>query len=478
MLHLTAALLSVGFLSSLSACLPAMARLAQQQLSSSTARANSWMPLALLLGSVQRLLSCWHTMVQRGPMLLDVVARTLLSLVQQLQGCGSLLMLPAAAAAARSAPLALVQAAASSSSSSSEHQLQCALFGTQHAASTLLYAMDVQQMEQLDAGVAAEVLRLQNDPAVVEMQLQLLIAWTAQLHKQHTAQQQQQQQQQQQLPPSTAEASSSTQQQQQQQQQQPRRLQPAKQQHRADLLPVPAFHRDMLQLLPGGQAYLDAVAEEAASWRLNWEENAARLRAHAGTCCRTIGQYLYRHLDSIAGQQQLSSNGLVVSGAAVKLVLELQLLASGAVQRQREQHRQQQQNLTPPQQDITDMFPVQTWNSLGLLIRALVATSRSCLPPEVLQQAGLQLLQALAAPLQQWQLSRAGDSFLHNRAVVLALPRFSDALQALVTAACGAEPTHIEGLTGEHYQRFSGVCLPLPQLPGLRILLGIQHTYL
>jgi hypothetical protein len=41
----------------------------------------------------------------------------------------------------------------------------------------------------------------------------------------------------------------------------------AKQQHRADLMSIPAFHEDMLQLLPGGQAYLDAAAEEAAGWR-------------------------------------------------------------------------------------------------------------------------------------------------------------------------------------------------------------------
>jgi hypothetical protein len=53
-----------------------------------------------------------------------------------------------------------------------------------------------------------------------------------------------------------------------QQQQLPPRLgkQPSKQ-LRADLLPIPAFHQlqDMLQLLPGGQAYLDAAAAWAAS---------------------------------------------------------------------------------------------------------------------------------------------------------------------------------------------------------------------
>jgi hypothetical protein len=34
----------------------------------------------------------------------------------------------------------------------------------------------------------------------------------------------------------------------------------------SDLLPVPAFHQDMLALLPGGQAYLDA-AELLQLWR-------------------------------------------------------------------------------------------------------------------------------------------------------------------------------------------------------------------
>jgi hypothetical protein len=347
---------------------------------------------------------------------MQVVVRTLLPLVQQLQGCNTLIVRPAAAA--RSAPAASVQAgsSSSSSSSSSEHQLQRVLFGVQLAASTLLTAIDKQQ--QVDAGVAAEVLRLQNDPAVVEMQLQLLTAFAAQLHKHHTAQQQQQ------LPRGTARASSSNSSSSTQQQQQ----QPAKQQHRADLLPIPAFHQDMLQLLPGGQAYLDAAAEDAAGWGLDDEIHAVQLRTYAGSCCHFINLYLHRHLESIAGQQQLSTNAVVVSGAAVRLVLELTLLASGAVQRQREQQRQQQQQqqqvLTSEDQAITDTFALQTWNLLGMQIKALVVTSRSCLPPELLQQAGLQLLQALAAPLQQWQLSRSSDCLLHNAAATRGLPRF------------------------------------------------------
>jgi hypothetical protein len=295
------------------------------------------------------------------------------------------------------------------------------------------------------------------------MQLQLLTAWAALLHKQHTAQQQQQQQQ---LPQGTAGESSSSSSSSTQQQ----RQQPAKQQHRADLLSIPAFHQDMLQLLPGGQAYLDAAAEEAAGWGLNGEATSVQLLSNAAGCCNTFNEFLYSHLRSIAGHQQISGDAVAVSGAAVRLVLELQLLACGAVHRQREQHRQQQQQqqqqrqhgLTPEQQAIADSFALQTWELLRLQIKAVAAASRSCLPPEVLQPAGLQLLQALAAPLQQWHLSRVGDSFLHTADVTDALPCFGYTLHVLVTAACGGQSTNRQALNGEQHQWFSGVCLPQP----------------
>jgi hypothetical protein len=80
----------------------------------------------------------------------------------------------------------------------------------------------------------------------------------------------------------------------------------------------------------------------------------------------------------------------------------------------------------------------------------LAAISRSRLLPELLQQAGLQLLQALAAPLQQWQLSRVGDSFIDNADAIGALPLFGDTLHGLVTAACGAQRIYDPAPTGEH----------------------------
>jgi hypothetical protein len=159
----------------------------QQQQSSSAARGDSLMPLTHLLDSVWQLLRCWNETFDQVPAVLQVVARTLLPLVQQLPACNSLLVLPAAAAAAAAAawnPSVSVQA--SSRSGSWEHQLLCALYGIQEVAASLINAMHSQN--QLNGGFAAEVLRLQKDPAVAELQLQLLTAWAAQLHKQHTAQ--------------------------------------------------------------------------------------------------------------------------------------------------------------------------------------------------------------------------------------------------------------------------------------------------
>jgi hypothetical protein len=44
-------------------------------------------------------------------------------------------------------------------------------------------------------------------------------------------------------------------------------------------------------------------------------------------------------------------------------------------------------------------------------IKTALRGGRSCLPPVLLQQAGLQLLQALAAPMQQRLLSKSGDPY-------------------------------------------------------------------
>jgi hypothetical protein len=92
-----------------------------------------------------------------------------------------------------------------------------------------------------------------------------------------------------------------------------------------------------------------------------------------------------------------------LSPAAVRLVLELLLLVSALMQRRRTASQQQQQQRVD--HDYGESLLLQANQVLHIQIRAVLqVTGASCLPPEVLQQAGLQLLQALAAPLQQLQL--------------------------------------------------------------------------
>jgi hypothetical protein len=209
-------------------------------------------------------------------------------------------------------------------------------------------------------------------------------------------------------------SSSSSQGQQQQQQ--------SKQQLRADVLPIPAFHQDMLQLLPGGQAYLEASAKLAKTCKPSPD-----FLVHAGSCCYAMYRHLCLSFSKPADQQYAPA----LSAAAVRLVLELQLLAAAEHQR-----CDQQQQGDPA---ITAVLLSNSTRLLHTLIKAAAQASGSCLPPEVLQQAGLQLLQALAAPLQQLQLSQ--DVKLVNYAQTLSLNSASghmgEACHALLTAVCG-----------------------------------------
>jgi hypothetical protein len=377
--------------------------------------------------------------------MLRTIIPAVLPLLQQLQRCGQLL------------PTATVAPPAYSSSSSSSNGSRDTgndlnphqeFIHVQHDIGGFLAELVTYvDAQQLATGVdvqmpACELLR---DPAVSELLLQQLAGFTELLYKEHVAYRQQQRQQQQE---SAADSSSSSSRQLQQ-----HSARGAKQQHRADLLPIPAFHRrtDMLQVLPGGQAYLDAAAAFAAPDQHQNGTNAQLL----AKCLHQVHALQMSIIASLSHTLNAQHAGLAVdatapllSAAAVRLVLQLQLLAASFVQRQRasKQQQLQRQQQQPPEQQLQgaeDLEEAEIWLMrtnflLQLQIRTVVQCTGSCLPPEVLQQAGLQLLQALAAPLQQLQLcsSHDKDNLLELLDVWIHL-RITQQLFALRAAAAG-----------------------------------------
>jgi hypothetical protein len=263
--------------------------------------------------------------------------------------------------------------------------------------------------QQSATGIDAQLpgCQLLRDPAVSELLLQQLAAYTGVLHNDHVARRQEQRQQQRATAAGGSSSSSSSSNQLQQ-----RSAQGAKQQHRADLVDIPAFHQhtDVLQLLPGGQAYLDAAA--ARVWNQQHLGTTTQLWPRIFHQLQVVQVSVIASLASTLEEQHsgqaVDAAAPLMSAAAVRLVLQLQLLAASFVQRQRATKQQQQQEvelLQDPQALL-----LRTNYLLQVQIRAVLQCTRSSsLQPEVLQQAGLQLLQALAAPLQQLQLCSPDD---------------------------------------------------------------------
>jgi hypothetical protein len=317
------------------------------------------------------------------------------------------------------------------------------------------------------AGAKDQVWDLLRDAAASELLLQLLAVHTAVLHQLHTAHisrhqrpRQQQQDRAQQQPSlqeskqshassgqqrsSSSSSSSSTcqreQQQQQQQQPSPPRLH---KQLRADLLSIPAFHHDMLPILAGGQAYLNAAAAALAVKSNNGDDDL-RYVGRLQLCWWTYGlqSSLYDSLEHSLAQPLPRQSALLASPAAVRLVLELQLLAAADLQQQQQRqmpvgdHADTHKQLLLEIHEDACRLLLNSSKLLQLQIRAsLQASGSSCLPPEVLQRAGLQLLQALAAPVQQLQLGM----FSEEMAEMAMSPTagLSDQLFALRAAAAG-----------------------------------------
>jgi hypothetical protein len=208
---------------------------------------------------------------------------------------------------------------------------------------------------------------------------------------------------------------------------------------------IPAFHQhqDMLQLLPGGQAYLNTEIKH--------------LKTHTWCCCYVLYNCLSLGCPIPANQQQWAP---VLSAAAVRLVLELQLLAAAEYQRWQQQQLLQQEEL--PAADAVNLICEST-KLLHTLIRAVAQVSGSCLPPEVLQQTGLQLLQALAAPLQQ--LQQCSDERFQKHAQRLSSSHvpghMGEACSVLLTAACGPSCKGMSDDDGELSECYQGCVLNL-----------------
>jgi hypothetical protein len=351
--------------------------LAQTILQQCSGLPDAWKPFVLLIQTINTALVVTDTVQCHArelvtPSLLSSSLCAAVQLLPQLQRC--VLLLPAAG---------ISTGGSSSSGSSSGISPLGVCVKAQSAQASFINRINAMLQEQkLDAAAAEQVQQLLLDPAVQQLLLQPMVAWVAMLHQDHVSEQQQQ-----------------------------RQLQSGRlsrqQLQQADLLPIPAFHQEMLQLLPGGQAYVDAAAPSGDQ---SSKQSARTMLAYS--CATALNIVMQQLLDSAsrdtdsAGKQWLNKDAPILSAAAVRLVLELQLLAAGEMQRQRQQ-QQQQRGTVALLLNCNFLLTAQ--------IKALAHIgydSSSCLPPEVLQQAGLQLLQALAAPLQQLQLCSPQDQLL------------------------------------------------------------------
>jgi hypothetical protein len=428
---------------------------------------EGWSPATIALHNTHQVMRMWDTAVIYTTALRPIVLRNLLPLLQQLQSSAKLLSPTAGTAAAAatdatssSSAAAAAAADASSSAAACSGPVRMLIGGkrinlgalftspepvlvhVQLSATALLFRLGVlRSSDKLERAAVTLLQQLLKAPEVTEMLLHVLSALTAALHQEHVLEMQQQSAQNEVDAPSSSSSSSSradtAAQDQVQQQQQQKPL-------RADLLPIPAFHEDVATLLPGGQGYMQAAADALAGLQGSRHDKMHALRDMAADVMTTWQFALLEIVGSAAssrgsrGSQTLDNIAALLSQQGVRLLLQMQLLAAGRVQRQsrlrqqqrtekkqkKEQTRQQQQQqhskeeFDPREQDghYQATLLIRTSAVLGIVIKTAVhGGSRS--PPgstwhEVPQQTGLQLLQALAAPMQQRLLSKAGDPFV------------------------------------------------------------------
>jgi hypothetical protein len=334
-----------------------------------------------------------------------------LPLLQQLQRSGPPLPAAAAAAGCGVSDIGFMQKCYQLVQIEAAQFLQCL--------STLFH----QRKQDLSAEVLMQVGRLISDPASFQLLLQLLASHTMLLHQQHTTYLQQQR-----LQHTPGSSSSSSGQGVSQQ------AGHSSKQLRVDRLPIPCFHghQDMLQLLPGGQVYFDTAAAMTASTFVGNTHAAAEALLDKTSIYAAILVFAV----NLAEQHEFMDwRCPVLSDAFLCLVLELQLLAAWVV---RQQLRQQQQGHSSHQQaSDTDAMLLKVNMLLLLLLRVVLPASGSCLPPDLLQQHSLQLLPALAAPVQLLLLSCRG-SFAHlSSAAAVGEESRREQMFALIAAAAG-----------------------------------------
>jgi hypothetical protein len=170
----------------------------------------------------------------------------------------------------------------------------------------------------------------------------------------------------------------------------------------------------MLHMLPGAGAFCDATADMVRTAEVGKDRDWGTQMSAQGAARSAL--ILADNLVSrcMTGCQQLSSSSVVLSTAAVQMLLELQLLAAGLVQRLRQQAQQGQQQQDPNLSVWMERTAFSLLKHSAYLLREVIHAVAACrmpvgsssgLPPELLQQHGLLLLQALSAPSEQLQLS-------------------------------------------------------------------------
>jgi hypothetical protein len=189
------------------------------------------------------------------------------------------------------------------------------------------------------------------------------------------------------------------------QQAEPGRRQPSKQKFCADLLDVPPFHLDMQQHRPdlASETYWDAAraydwSSAGEKWLL-YSQRAGEI-VYALDILMRFRYWIHARSSQ---QQGFSWRSWLMSTEVHKLALELQLLAAAFVQRQR------RQGAVLDAVGYAGDLLVSSNRLHHDIILACMQHGLSRMPSGLLRQCGLQMLQALAAPVQQLLL-QPGDA--------------------------------------------------------------------